>query len=95
MVVLVGSLFATVMSLRASEAVLGGSTASLSLVDKIHIVAMVFIFMAALIAVFARKTCEAGKEELAKRRDRVWLRVLGFSFVLANGLLISMAAITG
>ncbi|HZA45409.1 MAG TPA: hypothetical protein VE568_08920, partial [Rubrobacter sp.] len=76
-------------------AVLGGSTASLSLVDKIHIVAMVFIFMAALIAVFARKTCEAGKEELAKRRDRVWLPVLGISFVLANGLLISMAAITG
>src|ERR687893_857640 len=52
MVVLVGSLFATVISLRASEAVLG-STASLSLVDKIHIVAMVFILIAALIAVFA------------------------------------------
>jgi ascorbate-specific PTS system EIIC-type component UlaA len=72
-----------------------GSTATLSLVDKIHILAMVFIFIAALIAVFARKTYEAEKEELAKRRDRVWLRVLGISFVLANGLLISMAAITG
>lgn len=94
MVVLVGSLFATVISLRASEAVLG-STQSLSLLDKIHIVAMVYIFIAALIAVFARKTCESGKEELAKRRDRVWLRVLGISFVLINGLLISMAAITG
>jgi hypothetical protein len=94
MVVLVGSLFATVISLRASEVVLG-STASLSLVDKIHIVAMVFIFIAALIAVFARKTCEAGKEELAKRRDRVWLPVLGISLVLANRLLISLAAITG
>ena len=95
MAVLVGSLFATVISLRASEAVLGGSTATLSLVDKIHIVAMVYIFIAALIAVFARKTCESGKEELAKRRDRVWLPVLGISFVLANGLLIGMAAITG
>lgn len=95
MAVLVGSLFATVISLRASEAVLGGSTATLSLVDKIHIVAMVYIFIAALIAVFARKTCESGKEELAKRRDRVWLPVLGISFVLVNGLLIGMAAITG
>jgi hypothetical protein len=55
----------------------------------------VYIFIAALIAVFARKTCEFGKEGLAKRRDRVWLRVLGISFVLANGLMIGMAAITG
>ncbi len=94
MVVLVGALFATVISLRASEAVLG-RTESLSLVDKIHIVAMVYIFIAALIAVLARKACESGKEELAKRRDRIWLRVLGISFVLINGLLIIMAAIAG
>ncbi len=94
MVVLVGSLFATVISLRASEAVLGSSE-SLSLLDKIHIVAMVYIFIAALIAVFARKTCESGKEDLAKRRDRTWLRVLGISFVLVNALLISTAAIVG
>lgn len=94
MVVLVGSLFASVLSLRASEAVLG-STESLSLLDKIHIAAMVYIFIAALLTILARKTCESGKEDLAKRRDRVWLRVLGISFVLINGLLISMAAITG
>ncbi len=94
MVVLVGSLFATVISLRASEAVLG-SAESLSLVDKIHIVAMAYIFIAALIAVLARKACESGKEELAKRCDRVLLPVLGISFVLINGLLITMAAIAG
>lgn len=94
MVVLVGSLFASVISLRASEAVLG-NTESLSLLDKIHIIAMVYIFIAALITVLARKTCESGKEDLAKRRDRVWLRVLGVSFVLINALLISMAVLTG
>ena len=92
--VLVGALFATVLSLRASEAVLG-TTESVSLVDKIHIIAMVYIFIAALISVLVRKAYESGREELAKRRNRVWLWVLGISFVLINGLLIIMAAITG
>jgi hypothetical protein len=92
--VLVGALFATVLSLRASEAVLG-TTQSVSLVDKIHIIAMVYIFIAALITVVVRKAYESGKEELAKRRDRVWLPVLSISFVLINGLLIILAAIAG
>jgi hypothetical protein len=94
MVVLVGALFSTVLSLRASQAVLG-ATESLSLVDKIHLLAMLYIFIAALITVLARKTCESGKEELAKRYDRIWLCVLGISFVLLNGLLIIIAAIAG
>jgi len=42
-----------------------------------------------------RKAYESGREELAKRRNRVWLFVLGISFVLINGLLIIMAAIMG
>ena len=92
--VLVGALFATVLSLRASEAVLG-STESVSLVDKIHIIAMVYVLIAALITVLVRKAYESGKEELAKRRNRIWLRVLGISFVLINGLLIILAAIAG
>jgi hypothetical protein len=91
---LVGGLFAAVLSMRASESVLGRA-ASLSLVDKIHILAVVYIFIAALIAVFAHRACEAGKEELVKRRDRIWLRVLGISFVLFNGVLIIMAAVAG
>ena len=92
--VLVGALFATVLSLRASEAVLG-TTESVSLVDKIHIVAMVYILIAALITVLVRKAYESGQEDLAKRRNRIWLRVLGISFVLINGLLIILAAIAG
>ena len=92
--VLVGALFATVLSLRASEAVLG-TTESVSLMDKIHIIAMVYILIAALITVFVRKAYESGNEELAKRRNRIWLRVLGISFVLINGLLIILAAIAG
>jgi len=92
--VLVGALFATVLSLRASEEVLG-TTESVSLVDKIHIIAMVYIFIAALITVLVRKAYESGQEELAKRRNRVGLRALGISFVLINGLLIILAAIAG
>lgn len=94
MVVLVGALFPTVISLRASEAVLG-RIESLSLVDKIHIVTIGCILIAAVLAAVGRKACELGKEEIAKRRDRVWLSVLGISFVLINGALIITAAITG
>jgi hypothetical protein len=92
MVVLVGALFATVLSLRASEAALG-NTERWSLVDKIHLLAILYIFIAALITVLARKTCESGNEELAKRWDRIWLWVLGISFLLLNGLVIIIAAI--
>ena len=80
--------------MRASEAVLG-TTESVSLVDKIHIVAMVYILIAALITIVVRRAYESGKEEFAKRGDRIWLGVLGISFVLINGLLIILAAIAG
>lgn len=94
MVVLVGALFATMLSLRASEAVLG-STEALSLVDKIHIATMIFIFIAALLAVLARMGCEAGKEKLVERRDRISLVVFGTVLVLVNAGLVVAAAITG
>jgi hypothetical protein len=56
---------------------------------------MVYILIAALITVLVRKAYESGQEDLAKRRNRIWLRVLGISFVLINGLLIILAAIAG
>ena len=54
MAVLVGALFATVVSLQVSNTVLG-SLQGVSLVDKIHIVTLVYVFAAALMAVVSQE----------------------------------------
>lgn len=94
MAVLVGALFATVVNLQVSNGVLG-SGEDVSMVDKIHIVAMFYVFAAALMAVLSRRTFEAGRKELAERRDWISLFAFGVSFVLINVTLISLAAIVG
>ena len=94
MAVLVGALFATVVNMQVSNATLGTSE-GVSMVDKIHIVAMIYVFAAALQAVISRRTYESGRKDLARRRDWAWLCAFGVSFVLINATLISLAAIAG
>ena len=90
-IMLVGALFSTVANTQVGEAALG-RLEYITLVGEIHIVALVFIFGAAVMAVFSRRTSESGKQELAKRRDRISLLVFGVSFALANAALILAAA---
>ena len=92
---LVGCLFAALVNMRAPESVLG-RTESLTLVDQIHIVAIVYIFAAALATVFSRLTTEAGRAKQAMWLDRRLLfRVFTVSFVVLNAIVISHAAIVG
>ena len=92
---LVGCLFAALVNMRAPESVLG-RTESLTLVDQIHIVAIVYIFAAALATVFSRLTTEAGRAKQAMWLDRRLLfRVFTISFVVLNAIVISHAAIVG
>ena len=92
--VLVGALFATVIGMQMGREALG-ATETLSLVDKVHIIAMIYIFAAALMALIAYKTCKARKANIARRWDRISLWVFGGSFTLINGVLIVVAAIAG
>jgi hypothetical protein len=63
-----------------------GRTESLTLVDRIHLVA-VYIFAGALATVFSRLTAEAGQAKQAMWLDpRLLFRVLTISFIGLNAI---------
>jgi hypothetical protein len=94
MTVLVGALFATVVNMQVGNSVLG-SPEAVSLVDKIHIVALAYVFVAAVMAVVSRRDYAAGRKSRARRRDLVSLCVFGASFLIINATLILLAALAG
>lgn len=91
---LAAALFAIVVNLQVSDAMLG-SQEEVALVHEIHILAMVYVFVAALLAIVSRKGYESGHKDLAKRRDLVGLCVFALSFVVLNMTLIFAAAVAG
>jgi hypothetical protein len=92
---LAAALFAIVVNLQVSDAMLGSQEEEVALVHEIHILAMAYIFVAALLAVVSRRGYESGHRELAKRRDLVGLCAFALSFVVLNITLIVTSAITG
>ena len=94
MTVLVGALFATVINLQVGNSVLG-SPEVVSLVDEIHIIALVYVFIAAIMAVVSRRDYVSGREGRARRRDHISLFVFGASFLVINAILIVLAATSG
>lgn len=91
---LAAALFAIVVNLQVSDAVLG-SLEEVALVHKIHILAMAYVFVAALLAIVSRRGYESRQKELARRRDLLGLCVFGASFVAFNTTLIIAAAAAG
>ncbi len=91
---LAASLFAIVVNLQVSDALLG-SLEEVALVHKIHILAMAYVFVAALLAIVSRRGYEIGQKKRAKRRDLVGLCVFSVSFVALNITLIVTAAAAG
>ena len=94
MTVLVGALFATVISLQVGNSVLG-SPEAVSLVDEIHIVALAYVLIAAVMGVISWRDYDSGREDRARRRDLVSLCVFGASFLIINAILIVLAATSG
>jgi hypothetical protein len=89
---LAGALFTTAVNLVTASSALG-SASGLSLVDKIHVVVIVYILLAAVVAVVSRVLEERGWEAAAivRLNSRVGLGAL-ISFVAVNALLIALAA---
>jgi hypothetical protein len=80
---LIGSLFATVVNMRASESVLG-RTDTFGLTDQIHLLVAFFIFVSAATALITK-----GMEAKRARRIDRWTAAASFAtFVLANAVLI-------
>ncbi|MBV8546791.1 MAG: hypothetical protein JO093_06460 [Acidobacteria bacterium] len=90
---LVGSLFATVVNLRSTEAVLG-RTDDFTLVDKIHISISIYILVAAISALISRHLCEQDRAALSRTIDKYSLLVTAALFLVINVLMISDAVIS-
>jgi hypothetical protein len=90
---LVGSLFATVVNLRATESVVGRSD-DFTLVDKIHLVIAVYILIAALAALISRRKNDDAKGMAARDFDQMSMILYAASFVTVNIVLISQAVMT-
>jgi hypothetical protein len=94
MTVLVGALFATVVNMQVGNSLLG-SPEAVSLVDKIHIVALAYVFVAGVMAVISWRDYDSGHASRARRRDLVSLCVFGVTYLLINAILIVLAAAAG
>jgi hypothetical protein len=90
---LVGSLFATVVNLRSTEAVLG-RTDDFTLVDKIHITISLYIIVAAVSALISRRLCDHDRVALSRRVDNISLIVTAAILIALNVLMISNAVIS-
>ena len=91
---LVGTLFAVLVNQRVAEAVLGRVEA-FTLVDRIHVTAMVFLFAAAFVSLLTRRLHLQGKEQLAARIDRYGVVSSTILYVAVNLLIVWRAAVVG
>lgn len=89
-----GTLFAVLVNQRVAESVFG-RVEQLTLLDIIHVVAMVYIFAIALAGIYAQHLHDAGREEPARRSDRRGLWITSISYVIVNLILLVNAAIRG
>jgi hypothetical protein len=85
---LVGSLFAVLVSMQGVESVLGRSTA-LTLVDKIHISALGYILLGVVASVYSRILFERGYVKESLKFDRLFC----FSFFVISFLILNIAII--
>ena len=89
---LAGALFAAAVNLVTASGALG-SASGLTLVDKIHVLVLVYILIAAVVAVVSRVLVERGwaPAAIARLNYRVGA-MAAISFVVVNALLIAIAA---
>jgi hypothetical protein len=88
---LAGTFFAVVVNQRVAESVIG-RTETITLLDEIHLVAMVAIFAIALAGIQAQRLFDRGAAEQAARWDIRGLWTACFSYVIVNVALIWSAA---
>ncbi len=92
---LVGCLFAVLVSMQGIEGVLGNS-AALTMVDAIHITALICIMLASVAAVYSRILHEQGRDKTAMKFDRkICFSIFSISFTVMNFVVIANALIKG
>jgi hypothetical protein len=91
---LAGSLFATVINMRVASTELGINE-GLTLIDLIHITALILIITATILTIIADRQLETGKKQSVRRFDFRNAIICGTAFIAANAALIVGAAIRG
>ena len=87
----VGAIFAGAFNMREVSSILGADQ-GLTLVDQIHIAALLIILAATVAAVFSRRMVQAGRPEgEVKRYNLYWFAGATVSFALANAVMIFIA----
>ena len=92
--ILVGTLFAVLVNQRVIETEIGRSE-SVTVVDEIHVTAMIFIFAIALAGIYSQALFDKERKIEAERFDRRALWITLICFVAINGALIWSAATRG
>lgn len=90
---LAGTLFAVVVNQQVSESLLG-TVETLTLVDMIHITAMIYILATAVVIVYSHLQDRA-EEVLPIHRHRRSFSITWISYVVVNTIIIATAAIAG
>ncbi len=89
---LAGALFATVINMSTASSALG-SWDRITLVDKVHIVALFHILLGALLTVLARALITRGFSDHRLRQVDLWAAILAtITFIGTNALLVIQAA---
>lgn len=83
------------MNMQAATSDLGSSNV-VTLIDFIHIIAIIYIFVTATLLVYTRFLSEAGQGKSSRYlMRRVAVPILAGSFVVLNMIVIAHAAIVG
>ena len=91
---LAGALFATVINMRVASTELGTND-GLTLMDLIHITALILIITATVLTIVADRQLETGKKQSVRRFDFRNAIICATVFIVANVALIVHAAIRG
>ncbi len=92
---LAGVLFALVLNMRAATETVG-PTNGLSLLDKMHLLALVLVLFAVTVAAGWRTLSRRGwPASRVERWDRRFLGLGGLAYVIGNLVLVAMAAMAG
>ncbi len=92
---LVGSLFAVLVSMQSIDGVLGQS-GTLTMVDSIHVTTLGYLIAAVIAAVYSNRLNEQGREKAALKFDRqICFSIFSISFVAFNIIVITHAMMQG
>ena len=93
--IFVGTLFAVLVNMQTATSVFESSN-SVTLIDFIHIIAIIYIFISAILLVYTESLSELGQQKFVRYLTyRIAFPILSGSFIIFNIVVIAHAMIVG